>query len=226
MAKLYDYVLKNPKITSGYGKRTHPITGEKNKMHYGTDLHASSTNIYAIEDGYVQKVVTGQDKATTGYGNYIWVRYPRINLSLFHAHCSKVLLKKGDKVQKGTVVAIMGRTGAATGVHLHLGVTKIGSDTWLNPQSIDYTPVETPKVETDTKEIETLNNKINELNKQIETLNGIISTLTKDNEIKNTQIWELEGALVDERKRKFVVDIKEDGTYSIDLLNGETLIVK
>ena len=146
MAKLYDYVLKNPKVTSGYGKRTHPITGEKNKMHHGTDLISDDKNIYAIEDGYVQKIVTGKDKATTGYGNYIWVRYPRIGLSLFHAHCKKVLLKKGDKVKKGTIIAIMGKTGASTGVHLHLGMTKIGSDTWLNPQTYNYVPENTISV--------------------------------------------------------------------------------
>ena len=140
MAKLYDYVLKKPKVTSNYGKRTHPITKEKNKMHYGVDLTSSDKNIYAIEDGYVQKIRTGQDKATTGYGNYIWVRYPRIGLSLFHAHCKSIKLKKGDKVKKGTIVAIMGKTGASTGVHLHLGMTKIGSDTWLNPQTYNYVP--------------------------------------------------------------------------------------
>lgn len=146
MAKLYDYVLKNPKVTSGYGKRTHPITKEKNKMHYGVDLTSSDKNIYAIEDGYVQKIVTGKDKTTTGYGNYIWVRYPRIDLSLFHAHCKSIKLKKGDKVKKGTIIAIMGSTGASTGVHLHLGMTKIGSDTWLNPQTYNYVPEKTISV--------------------------------------------------------------------------------
>lgn len=146
MAKLYDYVLKKPKVTSGYGKRTHPITKEKNKMHYGVDLTSSDKNIYAIEDGYVQKIVTGKDKTTTGYGNYIWVRYPRIDLSLFHAHCKSIKLKKGDKVKKGTIIAIMGSTGASTGVHLHLGMTKIGSDTWLNPQTYNYVPEKTISV--------------------------------------------------------------------------------
>lgn len=207
MAKLYDYVLKNPKITSGYGKRTHPITGEKNKMHYGTDLHASSTDIYAIEDGYVQKIVTNQNKATTGYGNYIWVRYPRINLSLFHAHCSKVLLKKGDKVKKGDKIAIMGRTGAATGVHLHLGVTKIGSDTWLNPQTINYEPVKEkePEVPKTDNELETLKNTINNLNKEIE---------------------ELKKELNEEKTKKFMIKITEKGKYSIYLDANETLIIK
>lgn len=136
--KIYEYVVKKPKITSSYGYRINPIT-KKKQFHNGLDLVSKdkNRNIYAIDDGYVQKVVTGQDKSKTGYGNYIWVRYPRYNLSLLHAHCSKVKLKKKDKVKKGTIVAIMGSTGRSTGVHLHLGMTKIGSDTWLNPTKYD-----------------------------------------------------------------------------------------
>lgn len=134
--KIYEYVIKKPRITDKFGWRTHPITGKK-QFHNGLDLISTigDRNLYAIDDGYVQKVITGQDKAKSGYGNYIWVRYPRYNLSLLYAHCAKVLLKKGDKVKKGTIVAIEGKTGAATGVHLHLGMTKIGSDTWLNPEN-------------------------------------------------------------------------------------------
>ena len=132
--KIYEYVVKKPKITSPYGYRIHPIT-KKKTFHNGLDLVSKekNRNLYAIDDGYVQKVVSNQSKSKTGFGNYIWVRYPRYNLSLLHAHCSKINLKKGDKVKKGTIVAIMGSTGRSTGVHLHLGMTKIGSDTWLNP---------------------------------------------------------------------------------------------
>lgn len=144
MTKIYDVVVKKPnKITSGFGMRKHPITGEY-KKHNGIDIISKANpkdlNIYAIDDGVVQKVVTGKDKATTGYGNYIWVRYSRYDLSLLHAHCSKINLKKGDKVKYNDVIAIMGKTGAATGVHLHLGMTKIGSDVWLDPTKYDMLP--------------------------------------------------------------------------------------
>jgi murein DD-endopeptidase MepM/ murein hydrolase activator NlpD len=132
--KIYEYVITKPKITSPFGYRIHPITHKKT-FHNGLDLVSSvgNRNLFAIDDGYVQKVVNNQSKAKTGYGNYIWVRYPRYNLSLLYAHCDSIKLKKGAKVKKGTIVAIEGKTGAATGVHLHLGMTKIGSDTWLNP---------------------------------------------------------------------------------------------
>lgn len=136
--KIYEYVVKKPRITSSFGCRIDPITGKK-KYHNGLDEISKVKNrhLYAIDDGYVQKTVTGKNKSKTGYGNYIWVRYPRYNLSLLYAHCDKVLLKKGDKVKKGDVVAIMGSTGRSTGIHLHLGMTRIGSNTWLNPVKYD-----------------------------------------------------------------------------------------
>lgn len=138
MTKIYEVVVEKPRITSSFGYRIDPITGKK-KYHNGLDevSKVKNRNLYAIDTGYVQKTVTGQDKSKTGYGNYIWVRYPRYNLSLLYAHCNKVLLKKGDKVKKGDVVAIMGTTGKSTGVHLHLGMTRIGSDAWLNPINYD-----------------------------------------------------------------------------------------
>ncbi len=139
--KIYQYVIKDAKIKDKFGWRIHPITGKKSH-HNGLDLVSNSgnRNLYAIDDGYVQKVVNNQSKAKTGYGNYIWVRYPRYNLSLLYAHCNSIKLKKGASVKKGTIVAIEGKTGAATGVHLHLGMTKIGSNTWLNPISYNMLP--------------------------------------------------------------------------------------
>lgn len=136
--KIYEYVVKKPRITSSFGSRIDPIT-KKKRYHAGIDEISKVKNrhLYAIDDGYVQKTVTGQNKSKTGYGNYIWIRYPRYNLSLLYAHCDKVLLKKGDKVKKGDVVAIMGSTGRSTGIHLHLGMTRIGSNTWLNPVKYD-----------------------------------------------------------------------------------------
>lgn len=139
--KLYELTIKEPKITSKFGYRVHPITHKKT-FHNGLDLVSKigNRNLFAVDEGYVQKVVNNQSKASTGYGNYIWIRYPRYNLSLLYAHCNSIKRKKGDKVKKGDIVAIEGKTGAATGVHLHLGMTKIGSDTWLNPEPIEVLP--------------------------------------------------------------------------------------
>ena len=134
--KLYELAIQKPKMTSNYGFRIHPIS-KKRKFHYGVDLisKVGNKNLFAVGTGYVQKVVNNQSKSNSGFGNYIWIRYPDYNLSLIYAHCSKIILKKGDKVKKGDIVAVEGKTGGATGVHLHLGMTKIGSNTWLNPNN-------------------------------------------------------------------------------------------
>lgn len=132
-------------VTSKFGMRKHPIDGLY-KMHNGTDYgtHGKKLPLYAIEEGYVVKVVTGQNKSKKGYGNYVWVRYPRLNISLLHAHMDSVKVKKGDKVKEGTLLGYTGTTGASTGVHLHLGMTLIGSDKWLDPHAYNY---EEPKEE-------------------------------------------------------------------------------
>lgn len=210
--KIYHNALTEVKVTSKYGKRKHPITGEEGKMHYGTDLisDAGDKNIYALEDGYVQKTVKNQSKATTGFGNYIWVRYPRINRSIIYAHCKSIKLKKGDKVKKGTVIAIMGSTGASTGVHLHLGMTEIGKDTWLNTDTYNYQPP-VEKVETepvvDDKEL-----KIQELENAISALEVEIEGLKLD--------------LIEASSFKFMYKVPKDGLYEIKLKQNETLYVK
>jgi murein DD-endopeptidase MepM/ murein hydrolase activator NlpD len=215
MAVVQDYVLKNPRVTSGYGKRTHPITGEKNKMHNGVDLTSSDKNIYALEDGYAHIVVTGKDNATTGYGNYLWVRYPRIGISLLHAHCKTIKLKKGDKVKKGDIIAVMGKTGAATGVHLHLGMQPIGKSNWINPQTYDYIPPveqkEEPKQDFE-KVIEELNKKIEDLNLEVKNLND--------------ELIKAKTELDEEKIYKFSHKVESNGRYSIDLNIDEILIVK
>lgn len=139
--KIYQYVIKDAKITCEFGWRKDPKTGKK-AHHNGLDLvsRTKKRELYAIDDGYVQKVVNNQSKAKEGYGNYIWVRYPRYDLSLLYAHCASIKKKKGDKVTKGMVVAIEGSTGKSTGVHVHLGMTKIGSNTWLNPIGYNMLP--------------------------------------------------------------------------------------
>lgn len=134
--KLYELAIQKPKMTSDYGYRIHPIYKTR-RFHNGVDLisQVGNKNLFAVGTGYVQKVVNNQSNSKSGFGNYIWIRYPEYNLSLIYAHCSKILKKKGDNVKKGDIVAVEGKTGAATGVHLHLGMTKIGSNTWLNPNN-------------------------------------------------------------------------------------------
>lgn len=213
--KVYHNAVENVKVTSKYGPRTHPITGEKGKMHYGTDIisGASNDNLYALEDGYVQKTVTNQSKATTGYGNYIWVRYPRINRSLMYAHCSKILLKKGAKVKKGTPIAIMGSTGASTGKHCHIGMTLIGSDTWLNTDTYNYQPLPEPTpTPVDNKELEEAKAQIKELEEQVNKLSTELALAREE--------------IVNLASCKFAYVAPDNGTYEIELIKDEMLYIK
>lgn len=128
-------------VTSKFGYRKHPISG-KTTFHTGTDYGTDVEKWpqYAIEDGYVYKVT----KSSTGYGNSIWVRYPRINRSLLHAHLDSIKVVEGQKVVEGTLLGYTGTSGSSTGIHLHLGMTEIGKDKWLDPHAYDYKSSEEP----------------------------------------------------------------------------------
>lgn len=102
-----------------------------------------------MEDGYVQLT----SHSNKGYGNSVWVRYPRINISVFYAHLDRICVKKKQKINNNTIIGYSGKTGSATGIHLHLGMTLIGSNTWLNPHEYDY------------KEINNSNEKIHKVKK-------------------------------------------------------------
>ena len=126
-------------VTSAFGYRIHPITGEYT-FHAGVDY---GTNVekwaqYAVEDGYIQLV---NENPNAGYGKYVWVRYPRINKSLFHAHLDSINVSVGQTVKEGTLIGYTGTTGNSTGIHLHLGMTDIGSDTWQDVHAYDYQPI-------------------------------------------------------------------------------------
>lgn len=182
--KIYEYVVKKPRITSNYGYRINPVT-KKKQFHYGLDLVSKikDRNLYAIDEGIVQKVVNNQSKSKTGYGNYVWVRYKKYSLALLFAHCSKILVKKGDKVKKGQVIAIMGSTGRSTGTHLHLGITKIGSNKWLNPKN--YSMLENKPKETKKYYIVKKGDTLSKIAKKYKTT---VKQLAKWNNIKNVNV--------------------------------------
>ena len=117
-------------ITSYYGYRTHPITGQW-ALHTGIDIGAAGgTNILASEDGVVVTVIHGN----TGYGYYVIVYHGGAGYSTLYAHCSKILVKEGDQVRRGQVIALVGTTGSSTGNHLHFEVRLNGAT--VNP--LDY----------------------------------------------------------------------------------------
>ena len=108
--------IKDIKITSKYGYRTHPISNELD-FHTGLDLAmAQGSDIYAVENGTVLE--TGDDEI---FGNYVKLSHSG-GVETFYAHCESVLVKNGDEIKKGDVIAKVGSTGLSTGSHLHFEV--------------------------------------------------------------------------------------------------------
>jgi murein DD-endopeptidase MepM/ murein hydrolase activator NlpD len=106
-------------ISSGYGYRTHPVTGERNKMHKGIDIAAPrGTDIVAAEDGVV---IVAQ--WTNGYGNTVIVDHGSNTWTLYaHIRSGGIKVKEGQVVKRGQKVAEVGSTGRSTGNHLHFEV--------------------------------------------------------------------------------------------------------
>jgi len=107
-------------ITSQFGYRVDPITGEVSS-HTGTDIAcAEGTPILAAADGTVT-VANGLDSWGGSYGYYIQVDHGG-GLETLYAHCSSICVTTGQHVQAGQVIGYVGHTGRATGSHLHLEV--------------------------------------------------------------------------------------------------------
>ncbi|WP_339267493.1 peptidoglycan DD-metalloendopeptidase family protein [Paenibacillus sp. FSL R5-0470] len=107
------------RISSPYGPRTHPITGEKGKVHTGVDFAVpQGTNIHAADSG---TVILAEWWSGYGYcviidhGGGVWTLYG-------HIRKGGLRVSAGDKVNRGDVVAESGSTGNSTGPHLHFEV--------------------------------------------------------------------------------------------------------
>ena len=115
-------------ITSQFGHRVDPITGEVSS-HTGTDIAcAEGTPILAAADGTVT-VANGLDSWGGGYGYYIQIDHGG-GLETLYAHCSSICVTTGQQVQVGEVIGYVGHTGRATGSHLHfeIHINKIRKD--------------------------------------------------------------------------------------------------
>ena len=107
-------------ITSQFGHRVDPITGEVSS-HTGTDIAcAEGTPILAAADGVVT-VANGLDSWGGSYGYYIQIDHGG-GLETLYAHCSSICVTTGQQVQAGEVIGYVGHTGRVTGNHLHLEV--------------------------------------------------------------------------------------------------------
>lgn len=126
--------IDGAKISSGYGNRLHPILGYT-KMHKGVDFAAPrGTPIMAAGNGKVVKI-----GPWGAYGKYILLRH-NAQYSTAYAHLSRFApgLKTGSPVRQGQVIGYVGRTGRATGDHLHYELLANGKQ--INPNSIKLMP--------------------------------------------------------------------------------------
>jgi len=106
------------RISDPYGWRKHPITG-KRSFHYGLDFgNIKGSPIYATADGVVQKVSKHKY-----LGKFITISH-NFGYQTKYGHLNKFLVKKGDVVKRGQIIAEMGNSGRSTGSHLHYEVVR------------------------------------------------------------------------------------------------------
>lgn len=112
-------------ITSGFGERTDPFTGEHD-FHTGTDIAApAGTPILAAADGTVT-IANATDPWGGSYGYYVKIDHGN-GFETLYAHCSVICVTPGQPVRQGEVIGYVGSTGNSTGNHLHFEV-------WANGQ--------------------------------------------------------------------------------------------
>lgn len=118
------------RLSSGFGRRKHPILGY-NKMHKGLDFAAPrGTPIYAAGDGVVQ--FAGRKGS---YGKYVQIRH-NATYSTAYAHMHRIAkgIRNGKRVKQGQKIGAVGTTGRSTGPHLHYEIVKNGHR--INPLTV------------------------------------------------------------------------------------------
>ena len=106
----FSWPLPNGAITSYFGKR-------RRDYHDGIDIRSPrGTPVHAAKNG----VVIYSAKRIRGYGNMVVIKHG--TMATVYAHNTKNLVRKGDLVKQGEIVAFVGATGKATGPHLHFEI--------------------------------------------------------------------------------------------------------
>jgi murein DD-endopeptidase MepM/ murein hydrolase activator NlpD len=119
------------RISSGFGRRRHPILGYT-KMHRGTDFAAArGTPVYAAGRGVIE--TAGRNGA---YGRYIRIRHNGTYKTAY-AHLQGYVrgIKRGKRVRQGQVIGYVGSSGRSTGPHLHYEILRNGKQ--INPKRLN-----------------------------------------------------------------------------------------
>ncbi|MBD2244961.1 M23 family metallopeptidase [Nostoc sp. FACHB-888] len=120
------YPLSIPaSITSVFGWRVHPITGNQ-RFHAGTDLGApTGTPVLAAAAGQVETA-----NWLGGYGLTVTLNHKSAQQTLY-GHMSEIFVQPGQWVEPGTVIGRVGSTGNSTGPHLHFEVRHLTPNGWV-----------------------------------------------------------------------------------------------
>ena len=126
-------------VTSSFGPRTHPVTGEANKLHNGVDLmppagFKDDADLRPPAAGIIEEI-NNTDKSDT-CGLWVKIRVTKTQtIQMCHMADESTIkgLKKGDPVMTTTKLGVMGATGRVTGKHLHMIVAENGKP--IDPSS-------------------------------------------------------------------------------------------
>jgi murein DD-endopeptidase MepM/ murein hydrolase activator NlpD len=120
------YPLATPApLSSPFGWRVHPITGNR-RFHAGQDLAApSGTPIVAVANG---RVVVANWHG--GYGKTVVIEHNG-RLQTLYGHMSEIFVQEGQEIKQGTVIGQVGSTGASTGPHLHFETKLPTPEGWV-----------------------------------------------------------------------------------------------
>ncbi len=116
------------RISSNYGHRENPFTGESIEKHKGLDIKGNYGEL-------IKTTANGNVKFADrrgGYGNCVIIDHGN-GFETYYGHLSKISVKKGQKVAAGDIIGKIGSTGRSTGPHLHYEIHRNGKI--LNPKS-------------------------------------------------------------------------------------------
>ena len=137
MSELSNLIFHNKRhyLSSPYGKRVvmNTSAGKTSPFHDGVDYGTYGIKLaqYPVADGVV--LSCGTDWAYGG-AKYVWVKYPELGIKMLHYHLDSICVKKGQAVNKNTVLGYTGKTGRATGIHLHLGLKLLSGGGYIDPE--------------------------------------------------------------------------------------------
>lgn len=217
MQKEFEYPVKNGKLISNYGMRGR-------RMHSGIDIKASpGENVYAAFDGIVRL-----SKPYSGYGNVIVIRHAN-GLETVYSHNSRNLVRSGDVVSKGDVIARAGRTGRASTEHVHFEVRVAGKH--INPNLLVDT--ETHRLKEMPLYIQKRGSSILASNKRMKDKAPVVAVAAMDgddedseDEISTTSKPEVKHDMTDKEAPKIVdkpAESQSSGAVYHAIVSGNTL---